>query len=80
MHTSCILLLQSSSFLSVCTGSAMLQVGALEYCLNILKALLDFWKQTPSEEVSALDCSASVTRNNICLPSSRKGPCCQGNS
>ncbi|ELU10961.1 hypothetical protein CAPTEDRAFT_154354 [Capitella teleta] len=45
---------ESSSFLSVCTGSALLQVGALDYCLNVLKALLDFWKQAPSEEGSLL--------------------------
>lgn len=46
-----IICMQSSSYLSLCTASAMLQAGALDYCLNVLKALLDFWKQAPSEEV-----------------------------
>lgn len=47
--------------MSVCTGSALLQVGALDYCLNVLKALLDFWKQAPSEEVSNLLMPPSIT-------------------
>ncbi|XP_077863344.1 E3 ubiquitin-protein ligase UBR4-like, partial [Saccoglossus kowalevskii] len=41
---------ESSSLVSNATASALLSCGAVDYCLLILKSLLDHWKETQVEE------------------------------
>ncbi|XP_063242107.1 E3 ubiquitin-protein ligase UBR4 isoform X2 [Bacillus rossius redtenbacheri] len=40
----------NSSFVSQATASMLLQAGVIEYCLTLLKALLQYWKSSSSEE------------------------------
>lgn len=41
---------QSSSLISNATATALLSLGAIEYCLHVLKSLLEFWKSQQGEE------------------------------
>lgn len=42
---------QSSSFISNATANALLSCGAIDFCLQILKSLLSYWKNAAPEEV-----------------------------
>uniref|UniRef100_A0A3B3SK32 Ubiquitin protein ligase E3 component n-recognin 4 n=1 Tax=Paramormyrops kingsleyae TaxID=1676925 RepID=A0A3B3SK32_9TELE len=44
---------QSSSFISNATATALLSSGAIDYCLHVLKSLLEFWKTQQGEEEPA---------------------------
>ncbi|CAH1787172.1 unnamed protein product, partial [Owenia fusiformis] len=39
-----------SSFISSSTGAALLSCDAIDFCLRVLKSLLEYWKQLPAEE------------------------------
>uniref|UniRef100_A0A8C2Q0J9 E3 ubiquitin-protein ligase UBR4-like domain-containing protein n=1 Tax=Cyprinus carpio TaxID=7962 RepID=A0A8C2Q0J9_CYPCA len=41
---------ESSSLISNATATALLSMGAIEYCLHVLKSLLEFWKTQQGEE------------------------------
>lgn len=41
---------QSSSLISNATATALLSLGAIDYCLHVLKSLLEFWKSQQGEE------------------------------
>lgn len=41
---------QSSSLISSATAAALLSSGAVDYCLHVLKSLLEYWKGQQSEE------------------------------
>lgn len=45
--------LQSSSLISNATATALLSLGAIDYCLHVLKSLLEFWKTQQGEEEPA---------------------------
>ena len=45
---------QSSTLISHATAAALLNCGAVDYCLHILKSLLDHWKETEVDEVRLL--------------------------
>uniref|UniRef100_A0A667XFG1 Ubiquitin protein ligase E3 component n-recognin 4 n=1 Tax=Myripristis murdjan TaxID=586833 RepID=A0A667XFG1_9TELE len=40
----------SSSLISNATATALLSLGAIDYCLHVLKSLLEFWKSQQGEE------------------------------
>ncbi|XP_072569550.1 E3 ubiquitin-protein ligase UBR4 isoform X8 [Paramormyrops kingsleyae] len=44
---------ESSSFISNATATALLSSGAIDYCLHVLKSLLEFWKTQQGEEEPA---------------------------
>lgn len=46
-------ILQSSSLISNATATALLSLGAIDYCLHVLKSLLEFWKTQQGEEEPA---------------------------
>lgn len=46
----CYFLFQSSSLISNATATALLSLGAIDYCLHVLKSLLEFWKSQQGEE------------------------------
>lgn len=46
----CYFFLQSSSLISNATATALLSLGAIDYCLHVLKSLLEFWKSQQGEE------------------------------
>lgn len=41
---------QSSSLISSATASALLSSGAVDYCLHVLKSLLEYWKSQQNDE------------------------------
>ncbi|XP_064423992.1 E3 ubiquitin-protein ligase UBR4 [Latimeria chalumnae] len=41
---------ESSSLISNATATALLSSGAIDYCLHVLKSLLEYWKTQQSEE------------------------------
>ncbi|XP_069467171.1 E3 ubiquitin-protein ligase UBR4 isoform X2 [Ambystoma mexicanum] len=41
---------ESSSLISSSTASALLNSGAVDYCLHVLKSLLDYWKSQQGDE------------------------------
>ena len=41
---------QSSSLISNATATALLSLGSIDYCLHVLKSLLEFWKSQQGEE------------------------------
>ncbi|XP_075046927.1 E3 ubiquitin-protein ligase UBR4 isoform X4 [Mixophyes fleayi] len=41
---------ESSSLISSSTATALLSSGAVDYCLHVLKSLLDYWKSQQSDE------------------------------
>ncbi|KAJ8017247.1 hypothetical protein DPEC_G00015820 [Dallia pectoralis] len=41
---------ESSSLISNATATALLSLGAIDYCLHVLKSLLEFWKSQQGEE------------------------------
>uniref|UniRef100_A0A3Q2Q7B9 E3 ubiquitin-protein ligase UBR4-like domain-containing protein n=1 Tax=Fundulus heteroclitus TaxID=8078 RepID=A0A3Q2Q7B9_FUNHE len=41
---------ESSSLISNATATALLSLGAIDYCLHVLKSLLEFWKNQQGEE------------------------------
>ncbi|XP_063173479.1 E3 ubiquitin-protein ligase UBR4 [Candoia aspera] len=41
---------ESSSLISSATAAALLSSGAVDYCLHVLKSLLDYWKGQQSDE------------------------------
>lgn len=41
---------QSSSLISSATAAALLSSGAVDYCLHVLKSLLEYWKSQQSDE------------------------------
>uniref|UniRef100_A0A672LJA4 Ubiquitin protein ligase E3 component n-recognin 4 n=1 Tax=Sinocyclocheilus grahami TaxID=75366 RepID=A0A672LJA4_SINGR len=41
---------ESSSLISNATATALLSMGAIDYCLHVLKSLLEFWKTQQGEE------------------------------
>ncbi|XP_028980055.2 E3 ubiquitin-protein ligase UBR4 isoform X4 [Esox lucius] len=41
---------ESSSLISNATATALLSLGAVDYCLHVLKSLLEFWKSQQGEE------------------------------
>ncbi|CAG03215.1 unnamed protein product [Tetraodon nigroviridis] len=41
---------ESSSLISNATATALLGLGAIDYCLHVLKSLLEFWKSQQGEE------------------------------
>uniref|UniRef100_A0A673LQI7 E3 ubiquitin-protein ligase UBR4-like n=1 Tax=Sinocyclocheilus rhinocerous TaxID=307959 RepID=A0A673LQI7_9TELE len=41
---------ESSSLISNTTATALLSMGAIDYCLHVLKSLLEFWKTQQGEE------------------------------
>ncbi|CDR01944.1 unnamed protein product [Oncorhynchus mykiss] len=43
---------ESSSLISNATATALLSQGAIDYCLHVLKSLLEFWKSQQEEEES----------------------------
>uniref|UniRef100_A0A3B5JUI3 Ubiquitin protein ligase E3 component n-recognin 4 n=1 Tax=Takifugu rubripes TaxID=31033 RepID=A0A3B5JUI3_TAKRU len=45
-----VILFQSSSLISNATATALLSLGAIDYCLHVLKSLLEFWKSQQGEE------------------------------
>jgi len=45
-----LLLPQSSSLISNATATALLSLGSIDYCLHVLKSLLEFWKSQQGEE------------------------------
>uniref|UniRef100_A0A673KP75 E3 ubiquitin-protein ligase UBR4 n=1 Tax=Sinocyclocheilus rhinocerous TaxID=307959 RepID=A0A673KP75_9TELE len=44
---------ESSSLISNATATALLSMGAIDYCLHVLKSLLEFWKTQQGEEEPA---------------------------
>ena len=40
----CCVVKQGSSFVNACTGRALIMSNGLDYCLRLLKILLDYWK------------------------------------
>ncbi|XP_053096736.1 E3 ubiquitin-protein ligase UBR4 isoform X3 [Pangasianodon hypophthalmus] len=44
---------ESSSLISNATATALLSLGAIDYCLHVLKSLLEFWKTQQGEEEPA---------------------------
>ncbi|KAG8431951.1 hypothetical protein GDO86_019058 [Hymenochirus boettgeri] len=44
---------ESSSLISSSTATALLSSGAVDYCLHVLKSLLDYWKSQQSDEEPA---------------------------
>ena len=48
--TPSLLLSQSSSLISNATATALLSLGSIDYCLHVLKSLLEFWKSQQGEE------------------------------
>ncbi|MGH0168045.1 UNVERIFIED_CONTAM: hypothetical protein FKN15_073672 [Acipenser sinensis] len=42
--------LESSSLISNATATALLSLGSIDYCLHVLKSLLEFWKTQQCEE------------------------------
>ncbi|XP_066587252.1 E3 ubiquitin-protein ligase UBR4 [Prorops nasuta] len=45
---------ESPSFVSQATASILHKAGVIDYCLTLLKALLDYWKSTSTEETGAV--------------------------
>lgn len=41
---------QSSSLISSATAAALLSSGAVDYCLHVLKSLLEYWKSQQNDE------------------------------
>ncbi|XP_013766248.1 E3 ubiquitin-protein ligase UBR4 [Pundamilia nyererei] len=41
---------ESSSLISNATATALLSLGSIDYCLQVLKSLLEFWKSQQGEE------------------------------
>ncbi|XP_030194560.1 E3 ubiquitin-protein ligase UBR4 isoform X5 [Gadus morhua] len=41
---------ESSSLISNATATALLSLGSIDYCLHVLKSLLEFWKSQQGEE------------------------------
>ncbi|XP_058849008.1 E3 ubiquitin-protein ligase UBR4 isoform X2 [Acipenser ruthenus] len=41
---------ESSSLISNATATALLSLGSIDYCLHVLKSLLEFWKTQQGEE------------------------------
>ncbi|KAM6976924.1 E3 ubiquitin-protein ligase UBR4 [Aplochiton taeniatus] len=41
---------ESTSLISNATATALLSLGSVDYCLHVLKSLLDFWKSQQGEE------------------------------
>uniref|UniRef100_M4AWS3 Ubiquitin protein ligase E3 component n-recognin 4 n=1 Tax=Xiphophorus maculatus TaxID=8083 RepID=M4AWS3_XIPMA len=41
---------ESSSLISNATATALLSLGSIDYCLHVLKSLLEFWKNQQGEE------------------------------
>ncbi|XP_066493904.1 E3 ubiquitin-protein ligase UBR4 [Tiliqua scincoides] len=41
---------ESSSLISSATAAALLSSGAVDYCLHVLKSLLDYWKSQQNDE------------------------------
>ncbi|XP_039612074.1 E3 ubiquitin-protein ligase UBR4 isoform X4 [Polypterus senegalus] len=41
---------ESSSLISNATATALLSLGAIDYCLQVLKSLLEFWKSQQGDE------------------------------
>ncbi|XP_010769119.1 LOW QUALITY PROTEIN: E3 ubiquitin-protein ligase UBR4 [Notothenia coriiceps] len=44
---------ESSSLISNATATALLSLGSIDYCLHVLKSLLDYWKSQQGEEEPA---------------------------
>lgn len=42
--------IQSSSLISSATAAALLSSGAVDYCLHVLKSLLEYWKSQQNDE------------------------------
>ncbi|XP_022084216.1 E3 ubiquitin-protein ligase UBR4-like isoform X1 [Acanthaster planci] len=59
---------ESSTLISHATASALLSWGAVDYCLLILKALLDHWKETDVDE------DASGGSSNLLKPHPTSSP------
>lgn len=50
LNSRCYFQFQSSSLISNATATALLSLGAIDYCLHVLKSLLEFWKSQQGEE------------------------------
>lgn len=60
-------LFQSSSLISNATATALLSLGAIDYCLHVLKSLLEFWKSQQGEE-------EPVTTSQLLRPHTASSP------
>lgn len=58
---------QSSSLISNATATALLSLGAIDYCLHVLKSLLEFWKSQQGEE-------EPVTTSQLLRPHTASSP------
>uniref|UniRef100_A0A3Q2Z4F6 E3 ubiquitin-protein ligase UBR4-like domain-containing protein n=1 Tax=Hippocampus comes TaxID=109280 RepID=A0A3Q2Z4F6_HIPCM len=58
---------ESSSLISNATASALLGLGAIDYCLHVLKSLLEFWKSQQGEE-------EPVTTSQLLRPHTSSSP------
>uniref|UniRef100_A0A4W3HBC8 Ubiquitin protein ligase E3 component n-recognin 4 n=1 Tax=Callorhinchus milii TaxID=7868 RepID=A0A4W3HBC8_CALMI len=58
---------ESSSLISNATATALLSSGAIDYCLHVLKSLLDYWKMQQGEE-------EAVTTSQLLKPHTSSSP------
>ncbi|XP_057678820.1 E3 ubiquitin-protein ligase UBR4 isoform X1 [Corythoichthys intestinalis] len=58
---------ESSSLISNATATALLSLGAVDYCLHVLKSLLEFWKSQQGEE-------ENVTTSQLLRPHTSSSP------
>lgn len=58
---------QSSSLISSATAAALLSSGAVDYCLHVLKSLLDYWKSQQNDE-------EPVTTSQLLKPHTTSSP------
>nr|XP_033777630.1 E3 ubiquitin-protein ligase UBR4 isoform X4 [Geotrypetes seraphini] len=58
---------ESSSLISSTTATALLNSGAVDYCLHVLKSLLDYWKSQQSDE-------EPVTASQLLKPHTTSSP------
>ncbi|KAK7896704.1 hypothetical protein WMY93_022029 [Mugilogobius chulae] len=58
---------ESSSLISNATATALLSLGAIDYCLHVLKSLLEFWKSQQGEE-------EAVTTSQLLRPHTASSP------
>ncbi|KAM6434914.1 E3 ubiquitin-protein ligase UBR4 isoform 2-T2 [Liasis olivaceus] len=58
---------ESSSLISSATAAALLSSGAVDYCLHVLKSLLDYWKSQQNDE-------EPVTASQLLKPHTTSSP------
>ncbi|UYV64027.1 UBR4, partial [Cordylochernes scorpioides] len=58
----------ADSFCTISVANTLAAHGAVEYCLQVLKVLLDYWKNVPVEEKSSAFSGNLLKRHSLTVP------------